>query len=398
MNTAPQIAGFEFGQRLLRHPLAEIWRGRSTSGHEVVAIVLSEAGADDPQVRERLDQAGRAQGSGTPLWAADLTTDRPYAITQLIPGQSGAERLLDPLDGVFGNDQTSMDEIRRQLQHFGTAPATDQPTNQGQTNDPASTTGQRDQYDVQAAERSDVPEGELGFVAGLKRRAGWKFYAIAAVAYLLLFTITYSVGSAFNKKDEPAVGANTPVPPAVSPSALPTNVVLPGIDKAPAPRIDPRLPSVSVIGVTYTPEDATEAVVGLELPFAFRWPDIPGQLRLGESSYAIYRRVITGEDQKTAPLNAALAAHPCKSLAACRQERAVFDQRWTTRFKVPVPVTAKDGQTWFTEQQRASYVVSMTRAFELKGQWWLVGVAVTAQGNDKAAAQRVLNDIRTQTS
>lgn len=351
------------------------------------------------------------------MWAADFTTDRPYAITQLIPGQSGAERLLDPLDGVFGNDQTSMDEIRRQLQHFGTAPMPDQPNNAtqpnhagqannhgltynpGQTNDPAGKTQQRGQYDVQAAERSDVPEGEQGFVAGLKRRTGWKFYVIAAVAYLLLFTITYSVGSAFNKKDEPAAGANTPVPPAVSPSALPTNVVLPGIDKAPVPpRLDPRLRSVSVVGVTYTPEDVTEPVVGLDLPFSFRWPDVPGQLKLGESSYAIYRRVITGEDPGTAPLNAALAVHPCKGLAACRQERAAFDQRWTTRFKVPVPATAKDGQTWFTEQQGASYVVSMTRTFEASGHWWLVGVAVTAQDDDKAAAQRVLNDIRTQTS
>ena len=31
--------------------------------------------------------------------------ERPYAITQLVPGQTGAERLLDPLDGLFGNDE-----------------------------------------------------------------------------------------------------------------------------------------------------------------------------------------------------------------------------------------------------------------------------------------------------
>lgn len=59
MNPAPQIPGYDLGQRLLQHPLAEIWRGRSRTGLEVVAIVLSDAGAADPQVRERLDHASR---------------------------------------------------------------------------------------------------------------------------------------------------------------------------------------------------------------------------------------------------------------------------------------------------------------------------------------------------
>lgn len=399
MNTAPRIPGYEFGQRLLLHPLAEIWRGRSGTGLEVVAIVLSEAGADDPQIRQRLDQASRSATSESldaPLWAANFAGDRPYAITQLIPGQSGAERLLDPLDGVIGNDQASVDEVRRQLQHFGTAPV---------PHPPGPSSYQPGQYDVPGEASSTAPgPGQFAVQeseaeqALLNRRRTWKFYAAMAVTYLMLFSITYSVGAAFNKKDDASAGATTPVPPAVSPSALPTSVVLPGIDKAPAPRLNPRLPSVSVIGATYTPEDALVPVLGLDLPFSFRWPDEPGQIKLGESSYAIYRRVISGENPQTAPLSAALVVHPCKSLAACRQERTGFDQRWTARFKAPVPATAKDGQTWFTEQQRAAYVVSMTRAFEANGQWWLVGVAVTAPNDQRAAAQRVLNDIRTQTS
>ena len=52
MNSTPEISGYEFDQRLLRHPLAELWRGRSFTGMEVVALVLSEAGAKDAVVRE----------------------------------------------------------------------------------------------------------------------------------------------------------------------------------------------------------------------------------------------------------------------------------------------------------------------------------------------------------
>ena len=125
MTIAPQIPGYDFGQRLLQHPLAEIWRGRSRTGMEVVAIVLSDAGSADPQVRRRLDQASRAPATerlDAPLWAANFTAARPYAITGLIPGQSGAERLLDPLDGVFGNDQISVEAVRSQLRQYGVAP------------------------------------------------------------------------------------------------------------------------------------------------------------------------------------------------------------------------------------------------------------------------------------
>ena len=108
-NSTPEIPGYQFDQRLLQHPLAELWHGRSFTGMEIVALVLSEAGARDATVRDRLVRAGRGAALEparleTPLWAANFSSDRPYAVTQLIPGQSGAERLIDPLDGVIGND------------------------------------------------------------------------------------------------------------------------------------------------------------------------------------------------------------------------------------------------------------------------------------------------------
>lgn len=127
MTVTPQITGYQFDQRLLEHPLAEVWRGRSMTGMEVVALVLSEVGAADPQVRERLNRASRGAALSpgqqeTPLWAANLTAARPYAITQLVPGQSGAERLFDPLDGLLGNDEESLNAVRQQLAQYGAEP------------------------------------------------------------------------------------------------------------------------------------------------------------------------------------------------------------------------------------------------------------------------------------
>lgn len=126
MTSTPEIPGYQLDQRLLEHPLAEIWRGRSFTGMEIVALVLTESGAIDPQVRERLGRASRGaalepEQQASPLWAANFTTPRPYAITQLLPGQSGAERLLDPLDGVLGNDEESLAAVRSQLAQYGAA-------------------------------------------------------------------------------------------------------------------------------------------------------------------------------------------------------------------------------------------------------------------------------------
>ncbi len=120
----PQIAGYQLDQRLLEHPLAEMWRGRAFTGMEVVALVLSEAGVREQEVRERLVQAGRDAAlepgrAETPLWAANLSAARPYAITQLVPGQSGAERLLDPLDGLLGNDEESLRAVHELLSQYG---------------------------------------------------------------------------------------------------------------------------------------------------------------------------------------------------------------------------------------------------------------------------------------
>jgi hypothetical protein len=57
VNSTPQIQGYQFDQRLLEHPLAEIWHGRSFTGPEIVALVLTEVGSADPQVRDQLNHA-----------------------------------------------------------------------------------------------------------------------------------------------------------------------------------------------------------------------------------------------------------------------------------------------------------------------------------------------------
>ena len=117
--STPEIPGYQLDQRLLQHPLAELWHGRTFTGMEIVALVLSEDGARDETVVERLTRASRDAAlvpgqQETPLWAANFNSSRPYAITQLIPGQTGAERLIDPLDGIIGNDDVSLQAIRQQ--------------------------------------------------------------------------------------------------------------------------------------------------------------------------------------------------------------------------------------------------------------------------------------------
>ncbi|GAA1160294.1 hypothetical protein GCM10009630_68070 [Kribbella jejuensis] len=123
-NGTPEIPGYQLDQRILQHPLAELWHGRSFTGMEVVALILSDDGARNQTVVDRLAGASReaALSPGrqqTPLWAANFSSGRPYAITQLIPGETGAERLIDPLDGILGNDEDSLRAVRDQLSRFG---------------------------------------------------------------------------------------------------------------------------------------------------------------------------------------------------------------------------------------------------------------------------------------
>ncbi|MFI5710562.1 hypothetical protein [Kribbella sp. NPDC051620] len=213
MNATPQLPGYELGQRLLAHPLAEIWRGRSTTGMEVVVLVLSEEGAADGQVRDRLSRASRAAAlepglEQTPLWAANLTTDRPYAVTQLVPGQSGAERLLDPLDGVLRNDEESLDAVRSQLAQYGAMPMT-------------------------AAEEAGRGKAASGGPAteGSGRARGWLKVG-AVVVVLVVFCGLYSVGAALRSEGNDEKRSVVPGPGVlVSPGALPSPVLLPGTAK-----------------------------------------------------------------------------------------------------------------------------------------------------------------------
>ncbi|HEU4945828.1 MAG TPA: hypothetical protein VFT31_01615 [Kribbella sp.] len=410
MTAAPQIPGYELGQRLLRHPLAEIWRGRSFTGLDIVALVLSEAGARDQEVRGRLDHASRdaalAPGQQeTPLWAANLAAARPYAITRLVPGQSGAERLLDPLDGVLGNDTESLDAVRNQLAQFGAAPPPPaelpwlgqpapgtyaQPVEPG----PASSS--------QAAPTAAAPPtGRIGLTAEHLQRIGRWVYPVIAVAVLIVFSVTYSIGGAIGSvvKDPPPAVTQAPIPTVVSPGALPSPALKPGIVKAATAPYRPTAPAVSLVGATYHRGADVQVVEHIGLPFAFGWPRPPSATDLGESSYAIYRRVQTGRSQSTAALQAQLAVHPCRDLADCLADRSEFDRQWTTYFKADAPRTAKDGQTWVRVRPAGSkpYALTMTHAFSSGGRWWLAGVMVTGARGEESAMQRVLNDIRSQT-
>jgi hypothetical protein len=371
VNSSPQIDGYQIDQRLLRHPLAEIWRGRSFTGMEILALVLTEAGSADPEVRDRLDRASRTAAlepgkQETPLWAANLTSDRPYAITQLVPGQSGAERLIDPLDGLLGNDEESLAAVRSQLSQYGAAP---------------------------------VPPAGLVAVAGeYRRKLGRWTYAVVVIGVLIVFSVTYSVGAAIGSavKDKPAQSQG-PAGPAVSPGPLPSPALLPGILKASTPTYIPGGRPVPLVGATYQGAADVQVVDNIDLPFAFGWPRPPTIEKFGESTSAIYREVLAEDSAGKPTLDARIAVHPCHDLAGCLADRGAFDKQWTTTFKVPAPTTAKDAQTWLTVQDSSPYALMMTRAYSSAGRWWLVGVAVTGVPGEEPAAQRVLNDIRRQT-
>lgn len=213
MNRTPQINGFELDQRLLSHLLAEIWRGRSFTGMEVVALVLSKAGSADPLVRDRLALASRDAAlqpgeQETPLWAANLSTDTPYAITRLIPGQSGAERLLDPLDGLLANDEESIAAVRSQLAQYGAAPllTVDQPPADLPSYAP------RPEPERQPHQATADPVSKIEVARQVRHKIGRWIYLVAILIVLLVFTVLYSVGAAIGSavKEQPPVEAPLP--------------------------------------------------------------------------------------------------------------------------------------------------------------------------------------------
>jgi hypothetical protein len=240
VNATPELRGYELDQRLLEHPLAEIWRGRASTGMEVIVLVLSERGAADGHVRDRLSRTSRAAALApdqqqTPLWAANLTADRPYAVTQLVPGQSGAERLLDPLDGLLGNDEESLNAVRSQLAQYGALPI---PTAEvGGGRGPHETgEGQPEPVGSQAEPREAAVVGPavgsmaVGEVAsgGDRRSEGWA-RVVAVVVVLVVFCGLYSVGSRIRAGEQRRPAPATA--PLVSPKPLPSPALRPGSPK-----------------------------------------------------------------------------------------------------------------------------------------------------------------------
>jgi hypothetical protein len=409
VNSTPQIPGYQFDRQLLRHPLAELWRGRSFTGMEVVALVLSDAGSRDAVVRDRLVQVGRGAAlqpgqQETPLWAANFSSDRPYAITQLVPGQSGAERLIDPLDGILGNDEEALQTVRSQLSQYGAMPPAavppggdtafpsyaDQP--QGQPEDQEQ--GQS-QTGPQQPQSTDAPESKVAIARD--KIGGWIYLAVV-LGVLFVFSVTYSVGSAIGSavKDEPGEA----VPAAVRPSPFPSPVLLPGVPRITTAKYKESTGSAGVLGATYAAGADVQQVLYAGLPFPFGWPRPVEVSSLGESSTAVYRQVQTRAEkgQSRGTLKARIALHPCKDLAGCLADRAAFDAQWAKAFDAPAPTTAKDAKTWIGEQRAKSYTLTMSHAFLSAGRWWLVGVAGTGASGEEQDVQRIVNDIWRQTS
>jgi hypothetical protein len=404
-NSTPEIPGYQLDQRLLDHPLAELWHGRTFTGMEIIALVLSEDGVRDQTVVDRLAQASRDTAlvpgqQEAPLWAANFNSSRPYAITQLIPGQTGAERLIDPLDGIVGNDDESLRAVREQLSGYGAMPPA-LPLADSGVDIPSYVDHPATPQPLQT-EQQDHPQSKIDVARQYSRKIGAWVYVVVAIVVLIVFSIAYSIGSAIGSavKDDPT-DANGPAP-AVSPEAFPSTVLIPPISRvttAPYKRPDG---SAGIFGAAYPAGADLQVVTNAELPFAVGWPRPPQVDFLGESSQLFLRRIVTATEYDPGGLKnafrAQFALHPCVSLAQCLSDRPSFDQEWTKIYKTTTPATAKDARTWLTVSPKAPYTITMTHAFLSGGQWWLVGAMVYGQVGEQADIQRVVNDIWRQTS
>ncbi|TDD14883.1 hypothetical protein E1218_32340 [Kribbella turkmenica] len=409
MNSSPQIPGYQFDHRLLTHPLAELWRGRSFTGMAVVALVLSDAGARDEVVRDRLVRAGRGAAlepgqQETPLWAANFTAGRPYAITQLVSGQTGAERLIDPLDGILGNDEDALQAVRSELSQYGARPPED--SEFPSYAEPKSTTEQPQPTHPTAVQQPPTQvarpqRSKVALAREYRHKIGGWIYVVSTLGVLVVFSVTYSIGSAIGSsvKDEPAEA----VPAAVSPPPFPSPALLPGIERITTAEYKEPDGAPGVVGATFPAGTDVQPIVNAGFPFAFGWPQPPELTSLGESSTAVYRQVVTKtpEYRPRATLQARIALHQCDDLAACLAGRATVDAAWTKAFNAPAPTAAKDARTWFAEQrseQKAkAYTLTMSHVFLSGGRWWLVGVAAKGATGEDKAVQQIVNDIWRQT-
>ena len=255
MSTTPEISGYR-REQLLDHPLASVARYVGQR-YDVVALVLSETGAADRAVRDRLAASSRiaAVQSGRRSHHSGPPTERhlPVRGHPASPGYSGAERLLDPLDGVIGNDQSAIEEVRRRLDGGGT--------------------------------QADSPA------------AGRRLWAAAIVIPLIVFVVAYSAGAAINSaaaRPEPT-SPKVPVPDAVQPTPLASKkVLLPGISKAGQVPLRGGVRLVSL--VASTSELSPMPWDKLGLPFAMHIPGPEWLMKeLEESSYSIYRQRAGGQ-------------------------------------------------------------------------------------------------------
>jgi hypothetical protein len=144
-------------------------------------------------------------------------------VTQLVPGQSGAERLLDPLDGLLGNDEESLNAVRSQLAQYGALPVP--------------TTQEPSEPDMQEVLRTWVTQTAQQPAAantraskqGRPTKQGWAPRLISVLVVLVVFSALYSVGSKIGAKDQrPPEPATAPL---VNPAPLPSPALLPGKPK-----------------------------------------------------------------------------------------------------------------------------------------------------------------------
>ncbi|MBO0827301.1 MAG: hypothetical protein J2P24_05915 [Streptosporangiales bacterium] len=194
-------------------------------------------------------------------------------------------------------------------------------------------------------------------------------------------------------------GARSPYP---TPTAFPPE---PFMSSMPRPLLtDLRsLPPRTVVGSPYAGR-GTEQVLSPNLPFSFRVPgrswavDVtpPGQ----DIAYSeAYSRPTGGETPVTSPLRVVFAWRACGRCGS--KDAAPFDRRFERHFAIAsVHLSAAGAGTWYAEQASPThYNVFVRRLYRAPdGRAYLVDYLVRSTARNRATAQQLANEIRTQTS
>ncbi len=464
MNDPTGTLGRFAGLRVIhRAPMVELLTGFDKTGRPVTVVALTEEAGNDPSwcaaLADAVAQDSTAIGPmESSIHEADLYATRPWAASYPEPGRRGAERLLHRLPGALadGADPTEllprttvMDVLRAQqsagqrtsgpipLPGHSAAPAhpgaPPPPANSPPPHPPA---GLRLSHPPAGAPRHlgqpsptaqalsfgppthtlrpgafpppqpvSRPVSRLVSRPATNPRTPLVIGLITAVT-ALLFVVGGGVGYTLLSNPDETVSATAAPPPTRTAAATPTPGSAPSASpsRSPLPATKPVLrsgKSVSVVGPTFQPGDATYTFAFNGWPFAFRGPSSWGCISATvPGAPDAYAWTCLDEKNPNAGQRANIMLRPCPTTCGDAEQKAMnklwFDNEpQRARWKDPTTSYIED-----PENARGNYSVDMSHFFGATPGGplrWQVGVFVESPPATKGAVQKVLNDVRSQT-